>query len=145
VAVDPSPVESIAQTRLESFVSPGYQLVDGSVRIDPGAPVIDGQTVRFPVTVEASQVQVPDEAELKRLILGKPADEARSILAPFGDVELKLWPDWVTSVPTIDGRVDLEVRPPLPVEIVEPSGAPSAPPETASPQPSAKPSESSAP
>ncbi len=143
VAVDPSPVESIAQTRLESFVSPGYQLVDGSVRIDPGAPVIEGQTVRFPVTVEASQVQVPDAAELKRLILGKPFDEARSILAPFGDVDLKLWPDWVTSVPTLDARVDVEVQPPLPVEIIEPSAEPAT--ESESPEPSAAPSESPAP
>ena len=143
VAVDPSPVESIAQTRLESFVSPGYQLVDGSVRIDPGAPVIEGQTVRFPVTVEASQVQVPDAAELKRLILGKPFDEARSILAPFGDVELKLWPDWVTSVPTLDARVDVEVQPPLPVERIEPSAEPAT--ESESPEPSVAPSESPAP
>ena len=143
VAVDPSPVESIAQTRLESFVSPGYQLVDGSVRIDPGAPVIEGQTVRFPVTVEASQVQVPDAAELKRLILGKPFDEARSILAPFGEVELKLWPDWVTSVPTLDARVDVAVQPPLPVEIIEPTTEPA--PESESPEPSAAPSESPAP
>jgi hypothetical protein len=144
VAVDPSPVESIAQTRLESFVSPGYQLVDGSVRIDPGAPVIEGQTVRFPVTVEASQVQIPDAADLKRLILGKPFDEARSILAPFGDVELRLWPDWVTSVPTLDARVDVEVQPPLPVEIVEPGSGPAAP-ESESPEPSAAPTESAAP
>ena len=143
VAVDPSPVESIAQTRLESFVSPGYQLVDGSVQIDPGAPVIEGQTVRFPVTVEASQVQVPDAAELKRLILGKPLDEARSILAPFGVVELKLWPDWVTSVPTLDARVDVEVQSPLPVEIIEPSTEPA--PESESPEPTAAPSESPAP
>jgi hypothetical protein len=144
IAVDPSPVESIAQTRLESFVSPGYQLVDGSVRIDPGAPVIEGQTVRFPVTVEASQVQIPDAAELKRLILGKPFEEARSILAPFGDVKLELWPDWVTSVPTLDARVDVDVQPPLPVEIVEPSAEPS---ETGSDstEPSAAPSESPAP
>jgi hypothetical protein len=143
VAVDPSPVESIAQTRLESLVSPGYQLVDGSVRIEPGTPVIEGQTVRFPVTVEASQVQVPDAAELKRLILGKPFDEARSILAPFGDVELTLWPDWVTSVPTLDARVDVEVQQPLPVEIIEPSTEPAL--GSASPEPSAAPSESPAP
>jgi hypothetical protein len=142
VAVDPSPVESIAQSRLESFVAPGFQLVDGSVRIDPGAPVIEGQTVQFPVTVEASQVQIPDAAELKRLILGKTEDEARSLLAPFGQVDLDLWPDWVTSVPTLDARVDVEVRPPLPVDVIEPPTTPSAAPETPSPQPSAGPTES---
>jgi hypothetical protein len=87
---------------------------------------------------------VPDAAELKRLILGKPFDEARSILAPFGNVELKLWPDWVTSVPTLDARVDVEVQPPLPVEIVEPSAEPAVP-ESESPEPSAAPSQSPAP
>ena len=137
VAVDPSPVESIAQSRLESFISPGFQLVDGSVRIEPGAPVIEGQIVRFPVTVEASQVQIPDAAELKRLIMGKTEDEARSLLAPFGQVDLDLWPDWVTTVPTLDARVDVEVRPPLPVDVVEPPSTPTAAPGTPSPRPSA--------
>ena len=136
VAVDPSPVESIAKSRLESFVSPGFQLVDDSVRIEPGEPVIEGQTVQFPVTVQASQVQVPDAAELKRMIMGKTADEARSALAPFGEVDLDLWPDWVTSVPTLDARVHVEVRPPLPIDVVEPPGTPPADPETPSPRPS---------
>jgi hypothetical protein len=140
VAVDPSPVESIAQSRLESFVAPGFQIVDGSVRIDPGAPVIDGQTVQFPVTVEASQVQIPDAAELKRLIMGKTEDEARSALSPFGEVDMKLWPDWVTSVPTLDARVNVEVRPPLPVEVVEPPETPTPAPETRSGEPSTSPS-----
>jgi hypothetical protein len=145
VAVDPSPVESIAQSRLESFVSPGFQVVDGSVRIEPGTPVVDGQTVRFPVTVEASQVQIPDAAELRRLILGKSEDEARTALSPYGEVDLKLWPDWVTSVPTIDARVNIEVRPPLPVEVVEPPEIPTAAPETASPPASGEPSSSPTP
>jgi hypothetical protein len=142
LAVDPSPVESIARSRLESFVSPGFQLVDGSVRIEPGVPVIEGQTVQFPVTVEASQVQIPEAAELKRMIMGKSQDQARALLAPYGEVDITLWPDWVTSVPTFDGRVNLEVRPPLPVEVVGPSGTPPAAPATSSPQPSAGPTES---
>jgi len=104
--------------------------------------VIEGQTVQFPVTVEASQVQIPDAAELKRLIMGKTEDEARSLLAPFGQVDLDLWPDWVTSVPTLDARVDVEVRPPLPVDVVEPPSTPTAAPETPSPRPSAGPTES---
>ena len=145
VAVDPSPVESIAKSRLESFVSPGFQLVDGSVRIEPGEPVIEGQTVQFPVTVQASQVQVPDAAELKRMIMGKTEDEARSALAPFGEVDLDLWPDWVTTVPTLDARVKVEVRPPLPIDVVEPPGTPTAVPETRSPQPSGDPTPSPGP
>ena len=142
VAVDPSPVETIAESRLESLVSPGFQLVEGSVLIEPGAPVIEGQTVQFPVSVEASQVQIPDAAGLKRMIMGKSQDEARSLLAPYGEVDITLWPDWVTSVPTLDARVNVEVRPPLPVEVVEPPGTPTPAPETPSPQPSGGPTES---
>jgi hypothetical protein len=48
----------------------------------------------------------------------------------------------VTSVPTLDARVNLEVRPPLPVEVVEPPDTPSPAPETPSPQASAGPTES---
>ena len=107
--------------------------------------MIEGQTVQFPVTVEASQVQIPDAVELKRLIMGKTEAEARSLLAPFGEVDLDLWPDWVTSVPTFDARVNLEVRPPLPVEVVVPPGTPTPAAETSSPQPSGGPTESPAP
>jgi len=147
VAVDPEPVEAIARERLEALVAPGSEFVDGSISIEPGAPVVEGQQVSYPVTVSARQVSIPDAAELEALILGKPGDEARAILAPFGDVELTLWPDWVTSVPTIDGRVEVEVRSPLPVEVPDATPSPTAaPPATESAPPgSAPPSPSEAP
>jgi hypothetical protein len=135
VAVDPSPVEAIAQTRLEALVSPDSEFVDGSVTITPGDPVVEGQRISFPVMVEARQVSIPDAAELKALILGKSEAEARELLAPFGEVELTLWPDWVSSVPTIDGRVEVQVRPPLPVSTPRPTPTP-----TPTPVPSEDPS-----
>ena len=133
IAVDPDPVEDIARTRLESLVSPGNTLVDGSVRIEPGQPVVEGQQITFPVSVRATEVSIPDAAELEALVLGKSATETEQLLAPFGDVEVTLWPDWVSSVPTLDGRVTVEVATPVPAE--EPSEAPTRAP-TASPAPS---------
>ena len=53
--------------------------------IEVGDAVVVGQTVSFPVTATAEQVAVLDPAELKPLVLGKPIDEARAILAPYGD------------------------------------------------------------
>ncbi len=38
------------------------------------------------------------------MVLGKPLDEARAILAPYGQVELDVSPDWV--------RLDPELREP---------------------------------
>jgi hypothetical protein len=134
VAVNPAPVTAIAETLLLGEIEEGHDLVEGSTEITPGEPVVSGQTVSFPVVAQARQVRIPDAAELEALILGKPLEEARSLLAQYGEVELTLWPDWVTSVPTIDGRVELEVRSPLPVE------GGSTPLPTASPPPRALPS-----
>ena len=144
VAVDPAPVEDIAQTRLESLVTPGNELVEGSVRIDPGAPVVEGQQVAFPVSVRATQVSIPDAAELEALVLGKSRADAEALLAPYGDVRLELWPDWVGSVPTIDGRVSVEVATPLPADTPEPTET-VTPEPTESTQPSVSPPASASP
>ena len=129
IAVNPDPVQQIAQTRLESLVAPGNVLVDGSVRIEPGTPVVEGQEISFPVAVRAAQVAIPDAAELKSLVMGRTADEAEELLAEYGEVEVTLWPDWVSSVPTMDGRVTVEVGTPIPAEEPDPTAAPSLEPE----------------
>jgi hypothetical protein len=142
VAVDPAPVEDIARTRLEGLVAPGNELVEGSVRIEPGPPEVDGQQVTFPVSVRASQVSIPDPAELKALVLGQPQADAETLLAPYGDVDVRLWPDWVSSVPTLDGRVAVEVATPIPAD--EPAVTP-APSPTPSPSERPWPAPSGAP
>ena len=72
VAVDPSPVE-IDRPDAARVVRLARLSAGRRVRPDRSGRTGDrGPAVRFPVTVEASQVQVPDAAELKRLILGKP-------------------------------------------------------------------------
>ena len=57
-----------------------------------------------------------DASELKALVLGKSLDEARSLLATYGDVELSTWPEWVGSVPTIADRVDVRIDSGVPLE-----------------------------
>ena len=42
--------------------------------------------------------------------MGRPLDEARRILGPYGTVHLSVWPDWVSTVPTLDGRVELTLE-----------------------------------
>ena len=50
-----------------------------------------------------------DGEALRQQVLGLPEDEARAILEPYGEVELVLWPGFVTSVPTLEQRVTLVV------------------------------------
>jgi hypothetical protein len=109
IAVDASPVIEIAETRLLSNVGADHRLVEGSVEIVPGDPTVTGGEVSFPVTAKARRVPILDPAELLTLIQGRTIDEARSILAQFGDVVISPWPEWVSTIPGIESRVTIEI------------------------------------
>ncbi len=109
IAVDASPVMSIAETRLLSNVGADHRLVEGSVEITPGDPTVTGGEVSFPVTARARRVAILDPAELLAGIRGRTVDEARSILGQFGDVLITPWPEWVTTIPGIESRVTIEI------------------------------------
>jgi hypothetical protein len=108
-AVDPSPVEEMARQRIAGSVDPGYRLVDGSVETTPGEPAVDGQLVSFPVSASGAQIRVVDADSLRKEVKGKTINEARTILEQYGLVDIRAWPDWVTSIPTNDSRVTLRV------------------------------------
>jgi hypothetical protein len=132
IAVDDSPVEGIAEQRLLANVGSEYRLVDGSIEITPGTPSVTDGTVSFPVTASASRVKILDPAALIALVKGKTLDDARAALAPFGAVEITPWPDWVSSIPTMDSRVNLvivgqdEATPSSSGEPADGSGSPGA-------------------
>ncbi len=110
IAVDARPVESIAVTHITSRVEDGYRLVDGSVDVAPGEPRVERGTVIYPVSATAAQIRTVDGDALREQIKGKPVDEARAFLAAYGTVDLRVWPDWVNSIPTLDSRVSLRVE-----------------------------------
>jgi len=121
VAADSAPVTAIAAAAVRQAIQPGYELVAGSVQVKIGDAVIVGQTVSFPVTVTAQQIAVLDPAELEKMVLGKPVDEARVILEPYGDVRISVSPDWSGSIPTFESRVDLTIEQAVEIETPAPS------------------------
>ena len=116
IAVDEGPVSSLAEPKIQAAVSPGHELVPGSTKVDVGEALVTGQTVSFPVQATAEQIAVLDPEELKAMVLGKRIDEARAILAPFGQVALSVSPDWTGSVPSFDSRVTLTIDRAVPIE-----------------------------
>lgn len=124
VAADPTPISAIAEDELRASVDSGHQLVDGSLAIHIGDAVVIGQTVAFPVSASAQQIAILDPDTLKAMVLGKPVDEARALLEPYGDVELTVAPDWSGTVPTFESRVELTIGGPVPIETGAPSPAP---------------------
>jgi hypothetical protein len=121
VTVDAAPVTTIAETQIAAAVEPDHQLVAGSTEIEVGDAVITGQTFSFPVIASAQQVAVLDPVALKAMVLGKPVAEAKAILAPYGDVELTVSPDWAGTVPSFDSRVELTVEHAVEIETPRPS------------------------
>ena len=123
VAADSAPVTAIAQAAVEGAIEPGHELVAGSVDVAVGDAIIVGQTVSFPVTVTADQIAILDPAELEAMVLGKPTDEARLILEPYGEVKISVSPDWAGSIPSFESRVDLTVAQAVTIETPAPSGS----------------------
>jgi hypothetical protein len=129
IGVDPGPVATLAEARLRDGVGEGYSIVDSTIRTVIGTPIVAGATVSFPVTVSAIELRVVDEAALRAQMRGLGVPQARSLLGAYGEVTIRVWPDWVTTIPTNDGRLSFTVKPPelgaspVPGE----SGAPSAP------------------
>ena len=61
------------------------------------------------MTAAGQAIAVLDPAALREEIKGKSVDEARSILGRYGTVTISTWPGFVSSIPTIDARLDLTV------------------------------------
>jgi hypothetical protein len=126
VAVDTTPVQSVAEARIASSVDPGYELIPGSGQVVPAPAEISGGVITFPVVVTARQVLQLDPAAIEAEIMGKPLAQAREILNKYGDSQLTVWPDWVGTVPTVDSRVEIET--PESAGEETPSGRPEASP-----------------
>ena len=142
ITVDAAPVSQIVAAKLQASVRLGYKLVVDSMKITRGDPVVADQTVSFPVTVTGQQIAVLDPELLRSLVLGKPIEEARTILGRYGTIQIEVWPDWVSAIPTFANRVDVTVGQAVPVgnpgSSAKPSAGPSAGPSfNASPSGSA--------
>ncbi|MBF8290524.1 MAG: Baseplate protein, partial [Chloroflexi bacterium] len=62
LGVDPAPVRTLSDARVRTEVAKGFRLVEDSMSIDVGEPVVIGSAITFPVTVGATQVRVVDGA-----------------------------------------------------------------------------------
>ena len=127
-AVNEAPLQSIAEAQLMGSVSDGYELVEGSTMVTVGKATLREGVISFPVTGYAQQVRPIGAEDLLPLVLGRSREDVSDALARYGEVEIVLWPDWVSAVPTLGQRVSLTVEEPqgdpLPTSAPSPSAAP---------------------
>jgi hypothetical protein len=114
VGVDASPVRDLAAARLQSDVDAGSTLDPATIKIDVGTPTVTGEIVSFPVTMRATEIATVDQAALLASIRGLDVPAVRARLSPYGEVDIQLWPDWVTTIPTNPDRVKLTITEPRP-------------------------------
>jgi hypothetical protein len=109
LGVDPSPIQALAESRLETQLDEGWSLAPGSASFTLGEPSVLGDVISYPVTVSATQVRDVNQAQLLAEIHGLVLAQARTRLDEFGDVSISLWPDWVTTIPTNDERIEFTI------------------------------------
>jgi len=114
LGVDPSPIQGLAESRLQAELDAGWSVAPGSTRFELGEPAVLGEVISYPVTVGGTQVRDVDQARLRAEIRGLVLAQARARLDAFGDVSISLWPDWVTTIPTNDERIDFTIAEPQP-------------------------------
>ena len=125
--VDIASVKALAERRVKTAVKVGFSLVASSVAAEVGTPVSQGNEVVIPVTVQAAQVQGVDIGEIRAGVKGKSLDDAKAFVAQYGTAEISVSPDWASTMPSFDFRID--------VQLVLPPGAAA---ESASPEASSK-------
>jgi hypothetical protein len=110
LGVDPGPVNTLADAKIRTAVDDGFRLDEPSIDIVVHDPVVAAGSVTFPVTVTAQEVREVDSAALLAAIKGLPLHQARLVLAEAGTATIDVWPDWVTTIPTLEGRVTLTIE-----------------------------------
>jgi hypothetical protein len=112
IAVDPAPLSSVAEARLRSKVTTGWTLLPGSIASEVGVPSAAGEVISYPVSVHGTQVRAFDQAALVNEIKGLVVGEARVRLLDYGDVDISVWPDWVSTIPTHTDRITFTIGDP---------------------------------
>jgi hypothetical protein len=107
-------VEAAAAKRLASdaaVIPAGTQLLPDAIAVTPGNVSMLGDRLRVQARVTAQAAPAVDAEAVRSRAAGLSADAARSALAGYGNVDLGLWPGWVTSVPTLPWRIDVIIDP----------------------------------
>jgi hypothetical protein len=107
-------VDAAAAERLAGdlgAIRAGTDLLADTVRVTPGEVSIAGDRLRVETRVTAQAAPVLDPGAVRDRVAGLSTDAAKSALAGYGGVDVKLWPGWVTAVPSLAWRIEVIIEP----------------------------------
>ena len=117
LAVNEELVDQLATDRLRDALQPGQQIVGDKVDATHSAGQMVVNTIVYSVQASASIYSQPDSGAIIAAVRGKPVAQAKQILAPYGMVDIAIWPDFIDRLPDQAARIS--------VTIVSPSASPS--------------------
>lgn len=92
-----------------AVVPPGHDLRPAATRVTIGQARVDGERLLVAVTATGASAPRLDRDAVLSLVRGRSRQEAGAALADLGSATVDLWPDWVTSVPELDWRIELRI------------------------------------
>ncbi len=114
LAVNEGLVDELGEAHLRASLQAGQLIVGDVVQATHSAGTVVGETVTYEVTPVAAVFNDADSSALVAAVRGKSIPEARQILAPYGMVEISIWPEFVDRLPDQTARISLVVVTPSP-------------------------------
>jgi hypothetical protein len=102
----------VLQALAEGFLPPGREIAEGSEVIEPQSVTVTADGVTWTVVVSAAHQFPANPSAIRRLLAGRPAGEARDILAAQ-DLRLESLeraPSWWPLMPLLDGRIEVRIE-----------------------------------
>jgi hypothetical protein len=109
VAVNEGLVDELAEARLRGSLTEPQQIVGDTVDISRSQGAVTADTVAYEVAPSALVYAEPNTESLRNAVRGKSIPEAQSILAPYGMVDIAIWPEFVDRLPDQTARISLVV------------------------------------
>jgi len=129
LAYDATDVRALAAAAVGRVIPSGYDLLPDTVAVELSPAIAQDGIAVVPATARARAVRRVDAAEVRATVRGRTPAEARALLEPLGAVVITTWPDWATTITTIDARLDVRVEP-LPVPGASPTTGPTPAPSS---------------
>jgi hypothetical protein len=92
-----------------SVVPEGDALLEGATEVTLGEARLDGERLVVEAEVTGASVASVEPATIVDRVAGLTAQAAEQELADVGDATVELWPPWVTTVPELPWRVEVEI------------------------------------
>ncbi len=112
LAVDETQLSAVAVRRLEETVPRDYRLFEDSVTTQVGEGRVEDGRIVYEVEAQAERWKPLDRQGLLAAVKGKSIGEARQILEPLGQVEIRSWPEFIDTIPSQEGRISMSILDP---------------------------------